>query len=352
MSIWDKFWTWLTDESPSHSAEQNNATSTATATLPKPDVEGDISKSAEDQIHWWQPSGDTLTQLAGVPIPELTPEAVAIENLLVSYFDGHDLNMPPLSHVTERVLKLLRSKKSSMASISETLSEDPVLAASILRMANCPLYRGLDKIAAVTPAVTRLGAKAVHTLMMHESLRSTMFPGNKGGESNMAQRLWSRSLVSAHVMRALSKFTKVDEEDAYLLGLLHDIGSVVVLRIILNDRTVSSFDPDENTFEYLCAECHQEFGELIANEWNLPDDVTSIITNHHQFPSDEDPLRTQRLQLQLADMIVSLQNYKPYQPYDLLNTDVVKALHLHTQPNFVSFLENVPNIIDDAFESF
>ncbi len=349
MGIWDKFWSWMTDESPSQATPQQKATSTAT--LANPEAEGE-SCDAENDILWWQPSGDTLTQLAGIPIPELTPEAVAIENLLVSYFDGHDLNMPPLSHVTERVLKLLRSKKSSMAKISETLSEDPVLAASILRMANCPLYRGLSKITAVTPAATRLGAKAVNTLMMHESLRSTMFPGNKGNETNMAERLWSRSLVSAHVMRALSRFTKVDEEDAYLLGLLHDIGCVVVLRIILNDKTVSSFDPDENTFEYLCAECHQEFGELIATEWNLPDDVKAIITDHHSFPSDEDPLRMQRLQLQLTDMIVSLQHFKPFYPYDLLNTDVVKALNLNTQPNFVSFLENVPSIIDDAFASF
>jgi len=350
MGIWDKFWSWLTDETPSHTNQQNSAT--CTATLTRPDADGDTLEDTRSQTPWWQPSGETLTQLADIPTPELTPKAVAIENLLVSYFDGHDLNMPPLSHVTERVLTLLRSKKSSMASISETLSEDPVLAASVLRMANCPLYRGLNKTTAITPAVTRLGAKAIHTLMMHESLRSTMFPGNQGGESNMAERLWSRSLVSAHVMRALSRFTSVDEEEAYLLGLLHDIGCVVVLRIILNDRTVSSFDPDENTFEYLCSECHQEFGELIAIDWNLPNDVKDIITDHHNFPSGTDSLRVQRLQLQLADMIVSLQHFKPYQPYDLLNTDVVKALNLHTQPNFVSFLEHVPNIIDDAFSSF
>ncbi len=349
MGIWDKFWTWLSDEPPQQNSDQTGATAVATQTLTE--VEGEAAADTQDQLPWWQPEGEIFTQLIGIQPPELSPEAVAIENLLVSYFDGHDLNMPPLSHVTERVLQQLRNRKSSMGKVAETLSEDPVLAASVLRMANCPLYRGLHKITAVTPAATRLGAKAIHTLMMHESLRSAMFPG-KQGETSMAQRLWSRSLVAAHVMRALSKFTNVDEEDAYLLGLLHDIGCVVVLRIILNDRTVSSFDPDERTFEYLCAECHQEFGELIANEWNLPDDIKAIITDHHRFPSEDDPLRTHRLQLQLTDIILSLQRFQPYQPYDLLNTDVVKALNLHMRPNFVPFLENIPNLIDEAFSSF
>ncbi|MFQ5589763.1 MAG: HDOD domain-containing protein [Phycisphaerae bacterium] len=330
--------------SPSYGGE-----TTATAVL----TPGDDSGSQEedrDRPCWWAPEGDTVLEPPPVQRPELSTDARALENLLVSHFDGHDLKMPPLMHVAERVLTQLRKKNSGMGTVARVIAEDQVVAAGVLRMANSPLYRGLNKITALQPALTRLGVRAIRTLMMHQSLHSALFQGT-GWSAELARVLWERSLAGACVMRGLSKFTAVECEEAHLIGLLHDIGSVIVLRVAHDDQVFTHYDMDAETFEYLCFECHQEFGELIAEAWQLPENLKALIADHHAFPLPGDPLRTERLQLQLTDMILSLLGYAVHVPYDLLRTRVVSELGLDERPGFIDFLEKLPDDLDETIGS-
>ena len=321
---------------------------TAVATL-EPDLESD-SKDEAQPARWWAPEDATLLEPRKIVRPELTTEARALENLLVSHFDGHDLKMPPLMHITEQVLSQLRSRKTSMGAVAGSVAEDQVIAAAVLRMANSPLYRGLHKITAIQPALTRLGVRAIRTLMMHESLRSAMFQG-KGWSAELARILWMRSLAGACVMRGLSKFTKVDEEEAHLIGLLHDIGSVIVLRIAHDNQIFTHYDIDLETFEYLCFECHQEFGELVTDAWKLSGGLKALICDHHSTPAPDDPLRTERLQLQLTDMIVSMLGYASLVPYDLLNTSVVCDLGLAQRHDFTAFLDTLPDQVAETVDA-
>lgn len=346
-------WSWVMDQlMPHDEAASGSATYTdsagSVAVLEAPNGEQDVATN-ESEAPWWSPLDAELLE---PPIAErlnLCTEARALENLLVSHFDGHDLKMPPLNHVAERVLRQIRKREMAMSSIAQTIGEDQVITAAVLRMANSPLYRGLDKITTLLPAATRLGARALQTLMMHESLRAAMMDGSQN-EQDLAELLWYRSLASACVMRDLSRFTAIDEEEAYLIGLLHDIGSVIVLRITAKNETHTQYQVDAETFDYLCAESHQEFGELIADAWELPDNIKTIIANHHVYPEPDDPLRNERLQLQLADMICSLLGFEPYQLYDLKNSRAVQDLGLLQKPGFDKFLDELPDRLERSLK--
>lgn len=351
-------WSWLTsalmprDEKSSLSTD---GTSDAAARSPgdaavavlEPPPEPEPLDDPVPAERWWAPEGATLLEPPPFPRPTLTTEVMALENLLVSHFDGHDLTLPPLQHIAERVLKRIRDPKSDLKQIAEEISEDQVMAASVLRMANSPLFRGLHKVTALRPAVTRLGTKALRTLMMHQSIRSMMFSSN-GENAFFAERLWLRSVASACITRMLSRFTSVNEEDAFLIGLLHDIGNVIVLRIVLKNPYASLYEIDVDVFEYLCYECHHEFGELIADAWKLPATVKSLISDHHTHPAADDPLRSERLLLLLADMINAMLGYAPSVSYDLLNTHVVAELRLADRPDFIKFLGALPQKVEEA----
>lgn len=321
----------------------------AVATLEAPETSPapDDTKPVE---RWWAPEGATLVAPPAPERPNMSAEARAFENLLISHFDGHDLKMPPLLHVAERVLTRLRDPKGGMRAVAREIEADQVVAAAVLRMANSPLYRGLHKITALQAAVTRLGVKAIRTLMMHESLRAAM-SGGRGMGKDLAQLLWERSMAGACIMGYLSKFTRVDEEDARLIGLLHDIGSVIVLRIAEQDRVFTRFDIDIDMFDYLCRESHQEFGELVADAWKLPEHLKALVSGHHVHPLPDDPLRTERLQLLLADMISAMLGYAPPVAYDLLNTQVVHDLGLAERNDFVDFLRDLPDRVEEVFAS-
>lgn len=320
----------------------------ATVDAPEQPAAEIVEESGE---RWWAPEGVTQTEPIEVERPDLSHEARAFENLLVSNFDGHNLDMPPMPRVLERALKLLRDRNCNFGEVANVIGEDQVIAAAVLRMTNSPLYRGLEKITTLKAAITRLGAKAIQTLLMHQALRAGMF-SRRGGEQQLAELVWRSSLACACIMRGLARFTSLDPEDAFLIGLLHDIGNVIVLRMAQNEQAARRYEADLRTFEYLCHECHQEFGELVADEWKLPNKLKSVIADHHVYPPDDDPLRTERLQLQLSDMINAMIGYGQPASYDLLNTRVVQDLGLEKREGFVKALAVLPSDLDEMMSVF
>ncbi|MGD2110346.1 MAG: HDOD domain-containing protein [Phycisphaerae bacterium] len=349
------FWDWIFGKqtadhevptarrSPARSSHRQTG-GTAVAVADDPD-EASIPETPTKR-KWWNPEEPTVTVLTPIERPDLSVEARALENLLVSHFDGHNLTLPPLLQVAERVRPKLADRDVDLGKIAAELGEDQVIAAAVLRMANSPLYRGLNKITALRPAVARLGTRALRTLLMHESLRAAMFYG-KGASRELAVYIWRQSLAGAYVMRSLSRFTRTDPENAFLVGLLHDIGNVIVLRIASEEQPRMHYEIDFDTFNYLCYECHQEFGELVADAWSLPDDLKAIITDHHTDPDLDNPLRRMRLQLMFSDMICSLLGYQPYRPYRLLHTEVFKDLKIPIDDKFATFLDELPDRVDD-----
>ena len=346
VGLWDWILNhWLQQTPPSSGSPHAASTerSVAVATLDPDDLQDDHDRETEK---WWAPHGATMTEPPPPTRPNLDAEARSLENLLISHFDGHDLRMPPLLHVAETVLPRLRDPNYSLAEAARTLAQDQVVAAAVLRMANSPLFRGLSKIASLQPAVARLGTNALRTLLMHESFRAATF-FRKGDATAYARFIWRRSLASACIMHALSKLTGVDSDEAFLTGLLVDIGNVLVLRIVFSDQGSTACEIDLDTFQYLCDECHQEFGELVADAWSLPPTLKTIISDHHTEPAQDDALRTQRLMIQLADMICALLGFALPVPYDLMNSRVVAELGLKGDADFIAMLERLPDDLEE-----
>ncbi|UCF33747.1 MAG: HDOD domain-containing protein [Phycisphaerales bacterium] len=353
MGFWNWFLTALVgnpaERTPERSSQQGTCQSGGVAVLER-DESTASRLDPDDAEPWWAPEGAALLERAPKERPEMSPEARVIENLIASHFDGHDLTLPSIPRVAERVLSRLGSAYCDFAEVATDIAEDQVLAAETLRMANSPFYRGQEKFTALLPAVTRLGIRPLRALMMQHSIRSAT-TGHRKVDQELAGIVWRRSLASSIVMMGLSAFTKVDEEDAFMIGLLHDIGNVVVLRIVSGQELMTKEPIDLEAFEYLCYECQQEFGELIATEWKLPEKLQSLITDHHDHPPDDDPLRTERLQLILTDMILEMIGFAPQVEYDLLNSRVVKELGLSKRLGFVHFLCALPQEVDEAMST-
>lgn len=316
------------------------------ATLESPEPlfeaqEADAEPEEPNEEDWFAPGIGTLTEPVEMDVPELSTEARVIERLLVQEFEGQNLTLPPMPRVAEGVLKKLRNANCSYTDVAVTIAEDQVAAAAVLRAANSPLYRGMNKIVSLPQAVTRLGTNALRTIMMHQSLRAATFmSGSKGRD--FSEVLWRRSLASAYLMNGLSAFTGLNAEDCFVTGLLHDVGNVIVLRTIATQKAFPPSAIDLQTFDYLCHETHQEFGELIAEAWNLPQTLKLLIQDHHSYPDELAPLRRERLQLILTDMLSQMLGFSQPTAYDLLNSRPVCDLNLQNRRDFVRFLRSLP----------
>jgi len=326
-------------------ATKSHGSSAATMTAQRPG-----QQTGEEATPWWQPEGVTRTEPVEPAMPPQSTDARALENTLVEHFDGHDLTMPALPSVTERVLARLSDGKSSLKEVAEEIADDQVVAAEIIRMANSVLYRGLHQAATLQASVTRLGTKAVRTCVLNQSMRAAMF-GNKKTDNELAALVWYQSLAGSQIMRALAALLDMDEEEASLLGLMHDIGNVIVLRFVEEFQKLAHRPIDSETFDYLCHEAHQEFGELVAEAWKMPDTLNAIVSNHHTYPEPDDPLRKERLMIILADMISAMLGYAPPAKYALLETAAVRDLGLDKRPAFKPFLYKLEYRVEEAVGS-
>ncbi len=358
MGLWD----WLMSALGVGEAASSSAPNLAPSSAPTPASSNIRVKSAQGEASpvatalapedepWWAPA-DAASPDASPPARlDLSPEARALENLLVSYFDGHDLSLPAMPQGPDQVMRALRRNDGDLIEAAHVIGEDQVLTAAVLRTVNSPFYRGEREITAVRAAVTRLGTRALRTLMMHQALQTATFQ-SKGADPARANMLWERARAGAWIMQELARFTGLDEEEAFLIGLLHDIGNVVVLRIVAGERVKTKARITDEEFEHLCRACHQEFGELIAASWKLPQRLQALIRDHHTAPEPNEPLAPHRWTLMLCDDILSLLRLAPGPTCNLLSSAPVAALELARRADFIEFLRGLPEFLDDALSA-
>ncbi len=324
---------------------------TAVAVAEAPETTGIDMETLPPEKRWWQPQGVSRIEPVLLDEPDLTHEDRAFENYLIDHFDGHDLTMPSLPRVPERVLKQLRDPNCDFVRIADDIAEDQVVAGAVLRAVNSPMYRGVDEITSLPLAAARLGVKALRTLMMHQTMRAATFL-QKGGNKYLADMVWRRSVAGACIMSRLAWFTKIGEEDAWLIGLLHDVGNVIILQLAQNRQKMTGYRVEIDVFEYLCQQCHQEFGELVADAWHLPPRLKNLLGDHHRYPEPDDSLRKVRLLIQLSDMIAAMLDYAPPAQYDLLATRQIQDLGLAGRADFVRCLAGLPEQTEDAMIYF
>lgn len=346
MGLWD----WVMDKLTS----VGGGNAPASAELATTGVETAVAECAPEdtstQPRWWEADHLVLTELQPIVRPNLSAEMLALENLIVSYFDGHDLNLPTMPRVPEQVLRELSSPNYSIRKVGAEISGDPVTSAAVLRLANSPLYRGMNKIAAVEPAIVRVGTGAIRALMLHQTL-AVLTRAERKASQRLADILSLRAVASGATMRELAVLMRMDVDEAFMIGLLHDIGAVMVLRIINRQRPyVGRVDLD--AFEYLAHMAHQEFGELLGSAWNLPDKFTHLLADHHRYPEPGDPLRHERLMLQLSDMIGGVLGFAPEAPYDVRNAQPALDLGLTDRGEYVDMLAALPDRVEDALQAF
>jgi HD-like signal output (HDOD) protein len=296
---------------------------------------------APTDTHWWERGPTALVAPTPPAAPELSTEARGLERILANFSERDSLRLPSLPKAAEAVLRLLGSRNADARRIAAVIAEDQVLSMTVLRSANSALYGGLQHVQDLQTAVARLGHTTLRSLMLQHSLQAAV-QRRRGADRRLPAFVWNGSLASAHIVRGLAELTHGNADEAYLLGLLHDIGNVVVLCEALEQEKLLGYQLDLRTFVWLCHEHHQRLGGLIGTAWQLPDRLCRAIVAHHRPAAPEtDPTADLDL-IELADMIKALLGYAPRVAYDLCAAASARSLGLTERPDFAAFLDQLP----------
>jgi hypothetical protein len=92
---------------------------------------------------------------------------------------------------------------------------------------------------------------------------------------------WRRSLLSAMFCRELAARRGVAPDQAFLAGLLHDFGAIVVVACLESLGVASLPVMPEASWRRLVEDLHVEFGMVVVARWKLPEPLAEVITSHH-----------------------------------------------------------------------
>lgn len=195
--------------------------------------------------------------------------------------------LPAFPTTHSELLRLARSEDATSEEIADKLQFDPSLLATLFKLANSPYYGFNKRIHSVQLAVTLLGLEEVANLVITAQIFK-----NLGGEHADTAGLdvkgfWRHTVGTAIASRALAKKLQVEVESAFLAGILHDIGKIVLDRYFSDYYKSVIADVQEKGIPIVDAErdrlglTHVEVGGQLATEWRFAKNYLNVILHHH-----------------------------------------------------------------------
>ena len=181
-------------------------------------------------------------------------------------------HIPALPAMLVKLLDTLKDPHADFDTFVEIIERDPAFAAEVLKVANTAKYNRTNKeIVYLGKATSLLGIsglmKIASTLLMAD-----VIPCNPLYYQLYGRLIWVHSVQCATLCELLAKNEKQNTADAYFLGLIHDLGRIIIFNCISHgmEKTFASLTPCTREYKILMTEMSMDMTYYIAKEWQLP----------------------------------------------------------------------------------
>ena len=180
--------------------------------------------------------------------------------------------LPRLPAATSALLGRLNDPESTADELIELVQKDPALTTEVLKLANSALFhRGDQEVTNLKQATLTVGFNGLRSMVVNV-LMQPVVNIRPIYYKLFGQQLWDHSQQCAQACSAIAKRREVDTFDAYLLGLIHDVGKIVLFQMIV--EAFRTMDPDLKPRPYvfvkLILSSARHLSVRVAEAWDLP----------------------------------------------------------------------------------
>lgn len=237
----------------------------------------------------------------------------------------HAVNTLPL--VKEKVNEVISREDSSLRELEGVIRHDPSLAEGIVSFSNSSRYAHGNKRTDISQALMVMGFNVVK-----DCVRSIpVFDTDK--MSPEVKSLWAHSAEVAETAKEIaSRAAEVSKDDAFLAGLLHDIGRIILYQLF-NDAYLTSTLNIKNPADLMAkeeevfGEGHQKVGSWFLQGVLLPEKIMFAVENHH-FPLRSPKYRELAATVYFAEYLVAINSDPSAGVEDGSDTDLKWVLEL------------------------
>ncbi|MBN2038890.1 MAG: HDOD domain-containing protein [Spirochaetes bacterium] len=276
--------------------------------------------------------------------------------------DNEELSKKIYSQIEElplaipRILELLDKTETSASDIVKVLTYDPTLTAKILKVANSAYYGFSTKVTKLETAVPLLGFNMIKSLALSMGVVSILPKEEIHTEYYSRSGIWKHSIAVATIIQELGKrYCKHDlNESLFIIGLLHDIGKIVLSRFFHKDfMEIIEFASTHKLVDLHVAERvvigmdHCEVAGMLLKRWKFPETIIHPIEFHHIEELPEEVRENDVLLLRVAN---SLAQHSGFQMEGNAEPNKISENDLNKLKISESQFESMKSFVDDSNE--
>jgi putative nucleotidyltransferase with HDIG domain len=195
--------------------------------------------------------------------------------------------LPPIPAVMSELLQAIGDKDIELKSLARIISKDPLMSMNVLKVSNSAFYRLPNRVATVEHAVKLLGIKEITGICIACGAYQSLKPQPNVKTFDLDD-FWRHSVSTGILSRRLCQELEIlDHNVLYFIGLLHDVGKVVLDRFAHDIyKNVIQATREENIALHevekrLIGESHDTVGGWLMEKWRLPWTFVDVAKYHH-----------------------------------------------------------------------
>lgn len=205
-------------------------------------------------------------------------------NDILSFGAKMSNELPVLDPTLAAALPIFQQESTRTAAVVRIVGRDVATAAAVIRTANSGYFKGARAIETLEDACVRVGMQGIAEVV-HQVAVVRAFEITNSRLSIFGKRAFENAAATASLSRNLAKALpqlQVNSAEAYLIGLLHNVGEVAALFLL--DRRLRNEDKRKVTLEMILPGIrahHEATGASVFSKWGLPQSLVAVASNHH-----------------------------------------------------------------------
>lgn len=198
-----------------------------------------------------------------------------------------DVDLPVFDDIALQINREVSENKLDAEHICKIIEEDQVLVADLLRMANSSFFAGLSPVGSLREAAVRLGVRQIASIVFSVS-QKRLYSASKGLFQARLTRLWQHTSavsIGTRWLAANAGYRGLADE-AFVAGLLHDIGKLSLLCILEELISGEGLDLSDETVNQTLEQMNCEHGAALLTLWNLPESYKTIVLQQNDDTVD------------------------------------------------------------------
>ena len=289
-------------------------------------------------------NGETITRII-LPINEKTRKDLSVvSHEFVQIID----NLPQFPDNIVKIQRLLDDPNSKMQEIASLISSDVSLATDLLKLVNSAAYALSAPCRSINEAVKLVGIRGIKNMLISVATIESLDAKEKAHHKELWDHSYKVAFYAYELARNFCAHERIVVEDAYVCGLLHDMGKLIYekahpettekMKSICEQKNISN-----DIFEKLLAGVnHGEIGALIAEKWNFPEVIAEVIRHHHDPENAKEEYRKTATLIYLSDMISHYQDDEV--EFYQFDKDALALFHISTEKQLITISEKMAEV--------